>query len=38
VTLPVTAPGSEVFATIVPGANTLVGHATDGAGNIGTST
>lgn len=37
VTLPVTAPGGEVFATIVPGANTMVGHATDGAGNIGTS-
>jgi hypothetical protein len=37
VTLPVTAPGGEVFATVVPGANTMVGHATDGAGNIGTS-
>ena len=37
-TLPVTAPTSEVVATIVPGANTFLGRGIDAAGNIGTST
>jgi len=37
VTLPVTAPGGEVLATVQPGANTMVGRATDGVGNVGMS-
>ncbi len=37
VTLPVTAPGGEVMVTVQPGANTMVGRATDAAGNVGSS-
>ena len=37
-TVPVTTPTGEVFATILPGANTFVGRGLDGVGNVGTST
>lgn len=37
VTVPVTGPGGEVLVTIQPGANSMVGRASDGAGNVGMS-
>ena len=35
--LAVTAPGGEVMVTIEPGANSMVAHAADAVGNVGTS-